>query len=298
MALTNTTFNGDFAKLVPSNRLAQELFSSCYLYVKNNSDFHFRFMHNSGEPVSVFDEPVESSTEYDNLSDAEIIRYRESGHFVLSFNLERLPEIAHLGWRTGRGSAKFDNRNVDLLCAKPGDNLGRSLASTHMVFQFHPLSGFLMLVGGSSKVPVKYKVNGVWERLDFRQQWVLYRHSTSIRAGNCEYELEYTIENKFRDAYIENRRGFLASISPDSGRKVLLNELPGDHWIPRGAYVELSRQGSGTFGWITQGVNVKTGDPVAIKEVRVNGRAARQQVLVEIEIGRSFVVSDITRYKP
>ena len=98
------------------------------------------------------EEPVESSTEYDTYQDTDTdgsgLRVpQDLGHFVLSFDRERSPEMPHLGWRVGRGTSKsLANRNVDFLLAKPGDNMGKSLASIHMMFRFNKKSGFLMLV--------------------------------------------------------------------------------------------------------------------------------------------------------
>ena len=38
------TFNGEFARLVPRNQLAQRLLSATYIYVEENKTFHMRFL--------------------------------------------------------------------------------------------------------------------------------------------------------------------------------------------------------------------------------------------------------------
>ncbi|KAF7508893.1 hypothetical protein GJ744_008602 [Endocarpon pusillum] len=94
------------------------------------------------QPLTISDELVESSTDYDTHPDSETedLGPRAIQHlryFVFSFNNERGPQVAHLGWRFDRGTSKLPNRNVDFLLAKPGDNMSRSLTAVHMKFRFN-----------------------------------------------------------------------------------------------------------------------------------------------------------------
>ena len=134
-------FNGDFARLVPRNRIAQRLFSATQIYIEDNKTFHLRFLQRDDvSSQTALDEPVESSTDYDSQVEGEIEGFRpeNSGYFVLSLDHERVPEFPHLGWRVGRGSKKFAaNRGVDLLLSKPCDQLSMSLASIHMILYFN-----------------------------------------------------------------------------------------------------------------------------------------------------------------
>ena len=291
-------FYGDFAKLVPRNHVAQLLFSETLLYVEKNDTFHLKFMNRTGsESVTTSDEPVESSTDYDShpgtdADDSQSKVIQNIGHFVLSFDAERAPEMPHLGWRVGRGSGKLPNRGVDLMLAKPGANKGKSLAYIHLVFRFNRRSGFLMLRAGSEKVPVEYKLNGVWKTLTYRQEQLMYQLSTTLRAGACEYELEYTIEKKHREAYFKRRNAFLEIVAPS--QETLFEKLPGDSCILRGTYLEFQTQGSGAFGWINQAVDTKTGDPVAIKELRITSRGTRREAVEEVKLGRRFLVGRIS----
>lgn len=68
------TFNGDFARLVPRNQVAQRLFSTTYIYVEENKTFHMRFLQRniiSSEMLIASEEPVESSTDYDSQLEGE-----------------------------------------------------------------------------------------------------------------------------------------------------------------------------------------------------------------------------------
>lgn len=291
------TFNGDFARLVPRNQIAQRLFSATCIYVEENKTFHLRFLqcnNASNEIPLASDEPVESSTDYDSQIEGgnEEFQLKDSGYFVLSLDQEREPEFPHLGWRVGRGAGKSPaNRGVDILLSKPGDCLSRSLASIHMIFQFNRRSGLLMLRGGSHKVPVEYRVADKWVELKYDEKRLMYEPSTRIRAGMCEYELEHTVKEKHRALFFDVRDEFLkAQLKKDLGLKIKpLQRMPGDSYVQRGQYLELETRGSGAFGWITQGLDTKTGDPVAIKELRIQARN-RSEVMAEANIGTRFTV--------
>ena len=211
----SSSFSGDFVRLTPRNHIAQHLFSKAYAYVEQNDAFHLSSMKCiPGEQFLTLKDPVESSTEYDthpdtDPEDRETRLSRDSVHFVLSFRKERAPETPHLGWRAGRGRSKFLNRSVDLLLAKPKDIKGKSLASIHMIFQFHMKSGFLMLVNGSEKALVGHNVGGSWKELGYLERQLLFSKSTIIRAGECEYELEYTLEMEQTEAYLKMRDRYI-----------------------------------------------------------------------------------------
>ena len=292
-------FNGDFARLVPRNHVAQLLFSETYVYAEKNDTFHFRFMNRTErEPLPVSEEPVESSTDYDSYheSDGGSTQPRgigNLGHFVFSFNLERSPELPRIGWRVGRGKSKSpSNRDVDMLLAKPGDNLSKTLASMHMLFQFNPLSRLFMLKGGSPKVPVEYSIGGIWRKLERGEQQLMYQSSTLLRAGLCEYELEYTIEEKHKEAYLKWRNIFVDEIAPSTASLLRpFCKMPGDSCVPRGRYLEFETHGFGAFGWINQGADTKTGNPIAIKELRISSPGSRHEVMAEVQVGRRFLVS-------
>ena len=219
-------------------------------------------------------------------------RMEDSGYFILSFNQDREPEFHHLGWRVGRGTGKLPaNRGVDFLLSRPGAYLSRSLASVHMIFYFNPLSGFLMLKGGSHKAPVEYRSGDKWVKLEYNEECLIYESSTRIRAGMCEYELEYIVEKKYRASYFEERDMFLEALLPANSEFKIrpLQRMPGDNYVLRGQYLELETRGSGTFGWITQGLDTKTGDLVAIKELRVEARK-KSEVMTEVSMGTRFTV--------
>jgi len=170
------SFPGEFARLVPRNLVAQKLFSKTFVYVEKHDTFHLQFIDRTGEPFLASSEPIEESTEYDPYlgtddGDSQFKGIQHSGHFVLSFDGTRAPQMPHLGWRVGKGTSKSPaHRGVDLLLAKPGDILSKSLASVHLFFRFHLRSGFLMVRGGSTKTLVEFRNGDLWERLGYKEE--------------------------------------------------------------------------------------------------------------------------------
>lgn len=114
----------------------------------------------------------------------------------------------HIGWSCCHERVRRSrptNRGVDLLLSEPDDYLSRSLASIHMIFHFDRRSGLLMLKGGSHKVPVEYKLGDKWTKLEYDEEHLIYEPSIRIRVGVCEYELEHTVEEKYRAFYFDKR---------------------------------------------------------------------------------------------
>lgn len=149
-----------------------------------------------------------------------------------------------------------------------------------------------MLRAGSKKAPVEFKVGAKWEKLEYQEERLMHQPATMLRAGACEYELEYTIEEKHRKAYFERRDTFLEGLLPNTEpTQRAFQKMPGDSCVFRGRYLEFETQGSGAFGWITQGVDTKTGDPIAIKELRIDSHRSRVEIMAEVKMGRRFLVS-------
>lgn len=279
-------FNGDFARLIPRNQIARKLFSAARVYVDEHHTFHMRFFRSDIEAMPL--EPVESSTEYDSLEEVEQLR---TDCFVLSFNEEREPEFPKLGWRVGKGTKKIEKTHgVDFPLSPPSNPLSGSLARMHLVLRFNPRSGLLMLRGGSAKAQVECRTGNEWVSLNDGEEFLIFETLVRIKAGTCEYDLEHIVSAEERELYFCARDRLLVK-GPNEIMPMLLKKMPGDKYISRGQYLELETQGSGTFGWITQGLDTKTGDPVAIKEVRVN-KSNKVEVIAEVKIGTYFTVCD------
>ena len=292
-----SSFHGDFARLVPRNRVAQVLFSESIAYVDENDTFHLRFMERTHADLDrASSQSQEDSTDYDHPQDADnddprVAGIQNAGHYVFSFDRSRTPEFPHVGWRVGRGTSKVTtNRGVDLLLTKPGDALGKKIASVHLLLRFNFKSGFLVLSAETQKAVLEVKVGTTWERLTYKEERLIHQPATMLRAGVCEYELEYTVEEEHREAYFKKRDVFFEWIS-EYDRDQTFRRLPGDSGVLRGRYLEFGTQGYGTFGWISEGLDTRNGDPVAIKELRIKNQASRDEVLDEVKMGKDLCVS-------
>lgn len=67
--------------------------------------------------------------------------------------------------------------------------------------------------------------------------------------------------------------------------------MPGDGSVRRERYLEFETQGNGKFGWISQGVDIKTGNLVAIKELRISSHQSHLEAIAEVNMGYRFLVS-------
>ncbi|KAI9677073.1 MAG: hypothetical protein M1817_006912 [Caeruleum heppii] len=281
---------GDFARVLPSNQVARRLFSQCYISCLKDDPFHLNFMIPLAEQSAATEEPVESSTEYDSYhsTGADVGNALQWGYFVLSLEDSRLPEIPPLGWRFGRGASKLPNRGVDMLLAKPGDIWGKSLASNHFSLRLSNQSGLLMLsCGNAKKLELETHINGNWEPLAPGQEQLIFQHSTMLRAGRCEFELQYTIDKDGRKAFLEQRSLFIDHwLKPQTDVYDSFTYVPGDDITIRGRYLQLRTQGHGTFGWVSQGVDTQSGHLIAIKEIRLESRRSWPAIKDELDIGR------------
>ena len=85
-------FNGDFAKLKPSNRVVQLLFSRTYVYLEKDDTFHFEFMNRiESEGFFSSEELVKSFIDYEIHLDIDsegsnFKSFQNLGHFNFFFN--------------------------------------------------------------------------------------------------------------------------------------------------------------------------------------------------------------------
>jgi hypothetical protein len=287
------TATADFAHLVPANIQAQRLFAKSFEYIRfSKDDYHGKFIdHKVRYQPAIIDQT--DSTSYDEDND-QASEPESRGYYVLSLSDGLLPDQPIKGWRVGKGTAKASkNRNVDLLLAKPRDRKTKDLAGIHLFFRFHPQSFMLMLVAGDPEKPVQYKVDGMWKDMKYPSQHVIYQHINRLRLGDCEYDLIYTISEELRKEFLDIQTEYLRSYS--IGFKP--TEYSGSWTFPpeggflkQGPVLMCTSLSYGTFGWVSVGIEVDSGDLVAVKEVAIKRKSDQAQICLEEEIGRSFKV--------
>ena len=296
---TAPEFNGTFAKLIPKNQAAKDLFSLAVVRMERDQDrFHLQFVSCTTREESFLTEkitePIETDTEYDTYDTAEELqpdRSERPDHFILSFEKGIQPMYPNQGWRVGKGTSKTMNRKVEFLLARPGYQQSRHLANVHLFFRFNHVSGMLMLVAGSEKAPVHYNVGGVWKELSYPSEKLLYQTATTLRLGPFDYELTYTIQEAQRDEYFFRRNRFFEEISSEALPAAHLQKLHLDQYTLIRDILVFETKGSGSFGWVNIGVDTNTGDPVAIKELRITNKSAANAFLHEVAFGEQFSAS-------
>ena len=286
-----------FATLIPVNYDAQTLNSKSIQSMRSGDDkYHLQFVKQNPIPALSAEDTVspksleDSSTEYDSVSssDSELIK----GHFTLSFHQDKLPAKPHLGWRVGKGTSRFDDRNVDFLLAAPRDPKSKHLASVHMFFQFSWSSGMLMLIAASKERSVHYCLDGEWMELKHPSKRVLCHKSNRLRLDKFEYELVYRIPLDRKIEFYAERDAYLRSLSdwplPKNNQWLAAME---NGFTKQGRMLIFQSIGFGAFGWVWEGVDSTTGDLVAIKALYLKKKGDRALLEKELDMGLEFRVS-------
>ena len=284
----------DFAKLVPVNVAAQQLFSRTVKFMLKQSDsFHLQFIDDAitdkGES-SIPHGHGDSSTEYasSSPSDSDIQR----GHYLLSLQQGKLPSRLAQGWRVGKGNSQAGGSNVDFLLAPAGDSKRRYLANVHMFFRFNVRSGMLMLVAAHSDRQVHFYVDGEWNALSYPAKRVLHLRSNKLRLYQYEYDLVYTVSPAETPDFLATRSAQILAYSNQTSLSDNLWSVPPNAEFRKvGSVYVCQTRACGGFGWVCEGVDSLTGDPVAVKELAIKNRAVRDQVFAEAEIGKALQVS-------
>lgn len=286
----------DFAKLVPVNGPAQKLFSRSVEYMRQQDDtFHLQFIDEDvidvdANEIAIHDKGDDSGTEYHSSSSSELDPNR--GHYLLSLRAEKLPGQPAQGWRVGKGSSHASDHNVDFLMAPPKDSKRKHLAIIHMFFQFNLRSGILMLVAASPERPVLLYTDGEWIALRYPAKRVLHLRSNKIRLGQYEYDLIYTVSLTGTHEFFAGRNAYMRIFSDRPSPPGNLWSVPPNAGFSKmGSIYVCSTKACGGFGWVYEGVDSLTGDPVAVKELAIKDKTVRDQVLAEAQMGQTFQVS-------
>lgn len=213
-----------------------------------------------------------------------------TGHYLLSTN--RPGDLKpSTGWRVGRGAAKLKNRGVDLLVVCPGEH-AYDVAVVHALIHFHPESGVLMLRGVSDTRPVKYYLDET-VCLYNKDKHVLFQKENRFSLGNLDFSLVY------EDLNVEHYADYIKV--RNQGLEKAGKGVPSDRVfaIPRMPHVKVDdfvlhdNISSGAFGLVCAAVDVKTGAPVAMKEIWIKRKDMLQDkgLKTEREVSTGFKVS-------
>ena len=283
-------------QIIPDNSNAKKLFMRCYEHVNHyKDDFHAKFMVKLPIADDTNDEPVESDTDYESTVEGDSEEQYE-GFYNISAAEELGPKSVQLGWRIGKGHHGRDSehRMVDILLAKPADQHSKTLPSIVCRLILDEQLGILVVWRPDrSRGDIMIKLDDSWEVFAHGEKRPLYKKSSWLRAGNCDYEFRYTVQPSQREQFLAQRVQILGVMDKDIPPSLpTLTYVPGDPTWSNGKYVRLGTIGSGTFGYVREGFSTNSSQRIAIKELRLQKESESNSLLNELDIMRRLQVSN------
>ncbi|TGO59300.1 hypothetical protein BELL_1252g00020 [Botrytis elliptica] len=272
MMVDTIEVNGDFARLIPQNRLAQEAFNEIVLKMKDvNAGFSShaaKFIHVDGlrseEPVS-FSESDSVNTGTDTGTSLWTGFYR--------LNLNLLPGNPLLGWIIGTGR---DLRPADFVICKQG---AHHVHGRHARLTYHEVSGALLIQSDKRSIIIDGKDNIVNNRK------ALLDKKTGITLGDLSYVFEYTNLNK--TIYFDQLNRFRQQLPNASDLPSFVDPTPSAKDFILNDYLIKDAFAQGSTCSVHIAIHRTVGSYLVAKKVHRNNRN-QQRIKAEVEILKSF----------
>ena len=216
-------------------------------------------------------------------------RYGPPGHYVLSRHVDKLPQRPPDGWIVGTSSAPMDTAldlRFDFPLIVPNETL-QQLSGRVLHFRFAQ-SGILMLQNLTKDHTVNMiSDNGTWLQLSPGQQHGICQDVTMIQVLDMVFRFEYQLWMKQdelewqimqRNQFLHDHCGFKMPISPVWP----FSSIP--PYKRHGDLVVCNKLGAGGYGIVSQGVDIVTGEYIAVKSF-LPDRTTKESVLNEAKIG-------------
>ena len=285
------------AKLVPVGPDAEQAFDEVVAF-PDLSPHHRSFIR--AERTKKNDtSPVLSSEDTDAEEGAvrsENVVELWTGHFSLDTGSLDVLENPRAGWRVGKGTSRFGkaDRGIDILLIRPGKK-SDDVSKSNALISFHEKSGVLMLVGLSDTQPVIYKSSseGVTITLRSGEKHVLYQRENRFSFGKLRFKLVYEDFDDARLAAVtEGRDRFFFEMGIPRPHPCI-SMIPRAGHVLRGSAVVHTTFGRGGFGHVQAAVDIRTGEPLAIKNMWINDkrRAKHPELTAELDVSRGFKAS-------
>ncbi|KAM0123459.1 hypothetical protein ACHAO1_011288 [Botrytis cinerea] len=272
MMVDTIEVNGDFARLIPQNRLAQEAFNEVVLNMKDvNADFSShaaKFIH------------------VDDLRSEELVSFSESdssntgtntgvslwtGFYRLNLNL--LPGKPLLGWIIGTGR---DIRPADFVICKQG---AHHVHGRHARLTYHEVSGALLIQSDKRLIIIDGKDNIVNDKK------ALLDKKTGITIGDLSYVFEYTNLNK--RIYFDQLNRLRQQLHNASNLPSFLDPTPSAKDFVLNDYLIKDAFAQGSTCSVHIAIHRTFGKYLVAKKVHRNNRN-QQRIKAEVEILKSF----------
>ena len=287
------------AKLIPVGSYAKASFSQVADY-KHLSGYHKRYIDAKLCPdeSDLIKRADCEDSEYESHRPSHP-RHESSqrvwvGHYLLSSERPGVVQPS-VGWRIGRGATKWKNRGVDLLIVCPGEYC-YEVGIVHALVHIHPKSGVLLLRGVRDEEPVIYESDNMKLQVELYEgdTHVLHHGVNSFSLGKLQFKLVY--EQPDDAQYIKhiqtrNQSHLEADVDATTPHPCI-SAIPGKHHLRIDNFLLHDSISTGTFGYVHAAVDVRTGNPIAVKEIAIKSRnmVEDESLLHECTVSESFPV--------
>ncbi|KAL9582571.1 MAG: hypothetical protein Q9212_003213 [Teloschistes hypoglaucus] len=121
------------------------------------------------------------------------------------------------------------------------------------------------------------------------QSYVISSLHTRLGIGTLKFVLHIcTYEGDDLKDFTELRNDLYRSLGLTKPLSCLHSLPRPQSWLKLGSVLAHNDLGGGSFGWVQAGVHYQTGEPLAVKTVRVGSRIYMKEVLSEVEVSLAF----------
>jgi len=268
---------GDFARLVPANKVACKAFHDIAESMKRDASWrpHARQYIHVSSTKKEFSEVI-SASDTDEVPEAA--KYNLwTGYYRLSFRVP--PSNPRLGWVIGSGRKDLGESEVDFILT--GNRRTHRVSGRHGRFLLHPTSNALLIAAGENK---KVVLDGKDELLG--KERVLYAEVTGLSIGELGYKLllSSTVSDVFRQQVAQYREAMNIESTP---APLVLTPTPASTDYLYRDYIIKRSFAEGATCIVHAGMHKNTGAAVAIKKMK-RSRKTAENIKHEVSILRSI----------
>ena len=276
-------------RIAPRNNSARLAFD-LQIRKASPSAHHWKYIHFSRSPHSTgqwYDCPREL---HSRLSQQDL-KEDYGGWWELPLDNPRVNPIGCV-WTIGAGRDEpgISPRGVDIQLTPP-DTPFRGVSAVHAILEIHPRSGALMVTGVDDKYPVFCEAPEGADELRRKKSRVLLYPVNIITIGSLEYEV--TFEHQSPDQY-SNFVTLRDQMFRDLKLTIphpLLNAIPTRTPVQLGDSILHETISSGAFGVVCSGVDISSGEPLAVKSCVIKNLHGIRAFKIELAFSQISRVS-------
>lgn len=281
-----------FAKIIPANEKARNAFHQAISFPNEGSYLHNQFValdSSSAVNESILEYSDNSDTEYETDISSQPLSKDQNLHGAFKLSLQVLPLFTGtVCWRMGKGSSKAlgDFRGIEILLVRPGQREANRIAAVHASIQINADSGAFILISGSNK-PIWFYLDNEEIKLQNFAQIVLSKPTNRFRIGELEYKIKFDVSDM--TTFVQDRNRILDRYYNRDPPHPKLDAIPQPNHRRLGHAIIHNSLGFGSSGWVYIGIDSVTGQPLAVKELRIRRKDhTMKSVEDEVTLSRRF----------